>query len=302
MAYSEAARTSELWQVVLTGGEPTRAVAPVPLLDERRPRYGDPLFSPDGSVLGYTTLRGGDRGEVWLYDVHARQSRRIGAPGAFVKGWSRDGRAVLVAPAIGGTADVMRVDLATNRADPFLTFADWSTAPDVAQRMFTLRLSPDLTRYFYTTEDEAGLSLWTGQVAQPGNDTRLALTGDGASFGAWSTDGTKVAYQAARGWRTSLAVQQATAAASPRVVVDDVDHAWVNDWSPDDRWLVMATMTRGRWTIDVVDVATGRRQPITPPGTAAGYVRWPTWSPAGDRIVDEQGVLRGNIWLADLSE
>ncbi len=114
----------------------------------------------------------------------------------------------------------------------------------------------------------------------------------GASFGAWSTDGRQIAVQQMRGWRTSVGVVR-PGADDVRTLVTDADHAWPNDWSPDDRYIVYAALRAGRWAIEAVEVATGRVSRLTPPGAATEYVRWPVWSPRGDRIVYERGLLDG---------
>jgi Tol biopolymer transport system component len=205
---------------------------------------------------------------------------------------------------VGGPSPtaLVRVDVASGRTSPFVTFTRWLSLPDRAQRMFTLRLSPDLTRYYYTAEDDEGLSVWLGDTAHTRADIRLADVGDGASFGAWASSGRRLAYQVARDWRTTIGVQDAQVDAEVRLLDTGADHAWVNDWSPDDAWLVMAAMRRGRWAIEAVNAVSGVAHPLTPAAPAAGYVRWPTWSPRGDRIVYERGTLSGNIWLATLDD
>lgn len=299
LAYSATVRTSELWEVRLAGGRPEAVGPPRQLIDERRHRYGDPLFAPDGSTLAFTAVRGGDRPELYLFDVATGAARAASGAGAFAKGW-RDVSSMLV---VGATAtSLVRQDLVTGRTSPFLDLPHWLSLPDRAQRMFTLRLSPDLTRYYYTAEDDAGLSIWLGDVTQPGKEERLAAIGDGASFGAWASSGRRLAYQVARDWRTTIGVQDAQVGADIRLLDTGADHAWVNDWSPDDTWLVMAAMRQGRWAIEAVDAASGVVHALTPAAPAAGYVRWPVWSPRGDRIVYERGMLSGNIWLASLDD
>jgi Tol biopolymer transport system component/DNA-binding winged helix-turn-helix (wHTH) protein len=301
LAYSATVRTSELMEVRLAAGRPEAVAPPRPLIDERRQRYGDPMFAPDGATLAFTAVRGGDRPEVFLLDVATGALHAATGNGAFVKGWAADATSMVV---VGGPSptSLVRVDVASGRTSPFVTFTRWLSLPDRAQRMFTLRLSPDLTRYYYTAEDDEGLSVWLGDTAQARADIRLADVGDGASFGAWASSGRRLAYQVARDWRTTIGVQDAQGDAEVRLLDTGADHAWVNDWSPDDAWLVMAAMRRGRWTIEAVDAVSGVAHPLTPAAPAAGYVRWPTWSPRGDRIVYERGSLSGNIWLATLDD
>jgi TolB protein len=140
--------------------------------------------------------------------------------------------------------------------------------------------------------------VWIG--AGPGeSEQRLSAPSVNSDFPAWSPDGRLVAYQTSRGWRSTLAVQQVSDGLI-RTFDLDADHVWVNDWSPDGTHVVVASMRRGRWSVDVVEVSTGRWRSIVPTGAGGEYVRWPTWSPTGDRIVYERGFWTGNVWIADL--
>lgn len=299
VAFSAAHRTSEVWSVSLTGGDVARPEAPRALLAERRPRYSELAFSPDGRHVAYTTSRVGDRPETWLLDLQTGLSRQLAsAIDGFVKSWTPDGGGLMLVD-LSGAPVVHRVDVTTGRAVPHARFDRWRAAADVPRRMFTLRLSPDLRRAFYTAESGGRPSLVmtdvAGQTGAP--DRRIDGPLDGASFGRWSRDGQRIAFQASSGWRMKLGIHDAAAGTS-RVIVADTDHAWPNDWSPGDRSVVFAAMRRGRWSLEVADARTGAVHTIVPPGGPAEYVRWPVWSPAGDRIAYERGYWTGNVWVA----
>jgi Tol biopolymer transport system component/DNA-binding winged helix-turn-helix (wHTH) protein len=298
MAFTNAERTSEAWgldpSLDAASGRPTPRV----LLGERRPRYGEFAVSSDGSQLAYTTSRLGDRAEPWLYGLSTGVARPLGlAMNGYVKGWEHGGQAVA---AIGSDAGltVHRLDLATGRATPLLDLDRWAGTPDVSRRLFTLRLSPDWRRYFYTAEHGGDLGVWLADVDGRAPDRRVAHE---ASFGAWSSDGQQMAIQMARGWRSSIGVVS-PGTEGVRLLVTDADHAWPNGWSPDDRQIVYAALRAGRWALEAVEVATGRVRRLTAPGAAAEYVRWPVWSPRGDLIVYERGYWTGNVWTAALPE
>ena len=150
-------------------------------------------------------------------------------------------------------------------------------------------------------------SRWTSSLVE----TTVAIAGtpdrridgplDGASFGRWSRDGRQIAFQASSGWRMKLGVHD-IATGTSRVIVADTDHAWPNDWSPADRYVVFAAMRQGRWSLEVADARTGEVHVVIPPGGPAEYVRWPVWSPSGDRIAYERGYWTGNVWVAAVPE
>lgn len=295
MAFTNAERTSEAWTLDLPGGRVTDGPTSHVLLGERRPRYGEFAFSPDGTQLAYTTSRLGDQPEPWVHDLATGQSRPLGsAVAGYVRGWDPDGRTLtLIAP--GGPPAIQRLDLVTGRVTPLIELDHWAQVPDVFRRLFTLRLSRDVGRYFYTSDDRGELGVWMASVEGTAPAVRVARD---ASFGAWSADGRRIAIQQhVRSWRTAVAlVEPGTQVV--RSLVTDADHAWPNDWSPDGRHIVYAALREGRWAIETVDVATGRVQRLTAPGAATEYVRWPVWSPRGDRIVYERGYWTGNVWVA----
>ena len=302
VAMSAVWRTSELWLIEAPGGDPSRAREPRALLDERRPRYGEPRFAPGGMQLAYSTKRAGDEPEAWIYDIATGTARRLGTPvSGFVKGWSPDGQHVLLVDSTRPRV-IQQVDVVTGRAEPLLRLDGSLPIPEAARRMFTLRLSPDLSRYVHgASGDDGRAQLWLATRGAAQSPRRLNTAGDEADFPVWSRDGRRLAYQAARGTRTTLAVQDVDGGAA-QVLVDDASHTWVNDWSPDSRFVVMVALRQGRWTLEAVDVRTRRVHRLTHPTDAAGYVRWPVWSPDGTRIVYERGTWEGNVWVTELPE
>ena len=50
------------------------------------------------------------------------------------------------------------------------------------------------------------------------------------------------------------------------------------------------------WTVSVAD-KTGKR--LTSYAKLNAYVRYPTWTPLGDRIVYEYAETTGNVWMMD---
>ncbi|BCS33453.1 hypothetical protein TBR22_A26800 [Luteitalea sp. TBR-22] len=297
LAFSNAERTSEAWSLELPGGAARAGLTPRVLLAERRPRYSELSFSPDGSRLAYTTSRLGDRPEPWIHDLSTGQSHPLPSPVAgFVRGWLPDGRhVVMVDPA--APFGLQSVDVTTGLAKPLATFEAWRREPDAARRLFTMRLTPDGRRFLFTTEAAGRAGLWLGALDRVGEATPLAAD---ASFGAWSSDGTRVTVQRMRGWRSGVGIMRPGDAAMT-ALVEDADLAWPNDWSPDDRFIVYAAMRGGRWTLEAVEVGSRRVTTLTSPGGPTEYVRWPVWSPRGDRVVYERGYWTGNVWVASLS-
>ncbi len=298
LAYANAERTSEAWTMDVPDGQVRDGLATRVLLAERRPRYGEFAFSPDGSRLAYMTARIGDGWEVWIHDLRTGESRQTPPTVAgFVKGWLPDGaRLVVVEP--DAPLRIQAMDITTGRGVPLGRGEDWQHVEDVARRLFTLRVAPDGRRFIYTSDVDGALGVRLGDLAAGTPAVPLAR---GVGFGAWSSDGTRIAVQQMRGWRTGVAIVR-PGESSVRSLVTDADQAWPTDWSPDDKYIVYAALRDGRWALEAVEVATGRVVRLTPPGAPSAYVRWPVWSPRGDRIVYERGYWTGNVWVAELPE
>jgi Tol biopolymer transport system component/DNA-binding winged helix-turn-helix (wHTH) protein len=300
VAYSSASRVSELWSVPITSADPFTVSTPRAVLHERRPRYGEPAFSRDGSRLAFTTLRAGGGAEAWVYDVKAGRTERLAsATTGFVKGWTPDGKLLMIDPS--RRTELASVDIVTGRSTRVLDFGAWPRSPDTAHRLFTVRPSPDLRRFVYATIDGARTILELQAVGATAPSGRVEGPGDGADFPVWSHDGARIAFQAAKGWRTRAAVLDVSTSRT-RLLETGADHVWVHDWSADGRRILAAAMRQGRWTIDVIDADTGATRSITPPTPPAGYVRYPVWAPSGDGVLYEQGSWNGNVWVADVPD
>ena len=83
-----------------------------------------------------------------------------------------------------------------------------------------------------------------------------------------------------------------------RVLTPEAGEAWVHDWTGDDDRIVFAGQRGGVWNVWSVSRATGRETQITRYTGVHTFVRYPSSSPRGDRVVFELGEVRGNIWLS----
>ena len=54
------------------------------------------------------------------------------------------------------------------------------------------------------------------------------------------------------------------------------------------------------WNVYTVSRRTKQLRRLTEFGTAAGYVRNPSWLPTSDRVVFERAVETASVWAVDL--
>lgn len=71
---------------------------------------------------------------------------------------------------------------------------------------------------------------------------------------------------------------------------------------PDGQRVAAAVLEKRLWSLQWIDVDTGARHVIVPPGPANVYYRYPEASPAGGLVVFERGEMTGNIWRLTLPE
>ena len=77
---------------------------------------------------------------------------------------------------------------------------------------------------------------------------------------------------------------------------------WVHSWAPDSDHVAVARLRNGVWNLWSVSVSTGDEQPLTSYTLPSAHVRYPAWSPRGDRIVYEFGEVHGNVWVSRVPE
>lgn len=76
--------------------------------------------------------------------------------------------------------------------------------------------------------------------------------------------------------------------------------AWRHSWAPDNEHIAFAGQRDGVWNVWTVSRLTKQVRRLTNFGSAAGYVRYPSWSPAGDRLVFERAVEEASVWAVEL--
>jgi Tol biopolymer transport system component len=83
-----------------------------------------------------------------------------------------------------------------------------------------------------------------------------------------------------------------------KMLTRDRGLTYPGSWAPDETRLAVAVRRNGVWNIAWVSRLDGRVHPLTNFTEPAAFVRYPAWSPTGDRIVYERAAIAGNAWLA----
>jgi len=86
-----------------------------------------------------------------------------------------------------------------------------------------------------------------------------------------------------------------------RTVAKELTQYFAYDWSPDSSRIVFSGLNQAVWNIYWISVSTSKVEQLTHFASQFGVVRYPAWSPKGDRILFEHNDLTSNIYIADLN-
>ena len=290
LAYATLRTRSEIvGQPVDHDGE-TRG-APAPLVEGIDGRKLLPMFSPDGRRLAFAVVRPGEGIALWLVDLATGQPRLLADRPDLVAtdAWLPDSRRLgfLVRDDDGPslwTVDVDNGEQVRHRGiDPVVRW---------------LVLSPDGTTLSAHGPEGGVLNVWTagfaGDPFRPVTDDR-----EGAGWPAWSPDGRRLAVELLRHGSTQVGVMPATGGPM-RTLTSAPGQSWPRSFSPDGRFVAFAGQRAGVWNVYHVPAEGGPERRLTPYSSPAVYVRYPDWSPRGDRIAYEYAETRSAVWITEL--
>jgi Tol biopolymer transport system component/DNA-binding winged helix-turn-helix (wHTH) protein len=288
LVYSVNAQDANLWaiDVPATGlpGEPVR-------LTDDTVRDTLPRFAPDGRLAYQQFTIGGGWTLAWLMhmDGSSRQPLISDAGYAFPQ-WSPDSKRVLVAKATGQPNDreMCWVDVDTRRVVATGVHIG-STMPHV---------SPDGARFaFFRLEPDGSSNVWTQSLT--GGAPRQITSGVSASYPAWSPDGRWLAVELERDADMQVGIVPADGGPVEQLTTDPGLH-FVAAWAPDADRITYAGVRDGVWNIYTVSRRTRKITALTRFTSPNGYVRYPAWSPKGDRVVFERAIDNVALWMVQL--
>jgi Tol biopolymer transport system component len=249
-------------------------------------------FSPDGRRLALGTIRPGTGLSMWVADVESGAVKLVvERPGmSWIRGWFHDGRLGYALDGAGGRT-LWSVDAETGAAREHRRIESHITMPP-------LMISPDGQSLVGQGARNGALNVWVMDLA--GGPSR-ALTNDseGVGWPAWSPDGTQLVVEVMRGGSTRIGLMASTGG-GVREVVSTPGQNWPRSFSPDGRRISFAGQRRGIWNVYWAPVTGGAEQQVTWHDSPAVYVRYPDWSPRGDRIAYEYAKSTSTLWATDL--
>lgn len=169
---------------------------------------------------------------------------------------------------------------------------------DPGLTMGFLAVSPDGKQIAFNSTKSGTTNVWVVPV-DGGEPRQLTFDSEAMGWPSWSPDGKLIAIETKRGEDTHLMIMPADGGA-PTQLTFDRGQSWPHDWSPDGDKIVFAGQRNDLWNIYWVSRSTKVQKQITRNTKLNTYMRYPAWSPLGDKLVYEYSETTGNIWLMEL--
>lgn len=291
LSWSELTTTAAVWSLPVDRVSGLATGPPAPLTGgDGRATW--PVFSPDGSTIAFGWIPPGGTNDVWLMDADGGRQRPVieGPAVEYGNDFFPDGKRLLAftnREVDRYAASEFEIATRTFRALP----VDLSDA-------VSIRLSPDGKKIAYHSKrDSITLNTW---VADLTTRTQQKLTFDREFVGypCWSPDGKELALEVRRGDDIFIGVMP-SAGGTPELLSEKRGLSWAFSYSPDGKRIAFAGYRADTWNLWWIDRTTREEKRLTENTRLDVYIRFPSWSPKGDRIVYEQAETRGQVFLLE---
>jgi Tol biopolymer transport system component/serine/threonine protein kinase len=294
IAYSIVATSSNLWSVSPSPISNEASGPPTQLTSDASTRNNVPRFSPDGKKIAFARHRPGTSADIWVTDADGRNPLQLTTNPASdnLPSWFPDGDRIAFFSNRGDDHDhyvLWAITLSTGREEPLL---------DLGADVGFVALSPDGQQVAFNSRKGGTINVWTAAL-DGGEPKQLTFDKERMGFPCWSPDGKYLAVQARRGNDENIALVP-SAGGTPVMLTADRGLNWPHSFSPDGDRIAFAGFRNGVWNIYWVSRSTHQEKQLTNYTKLNTFVRYPAWSPLGDRIVYEYAERTGNVWMIEL--
>ncbi len=264
---------------------------PVALTHDTSYRNSSPVFSPDGKKVAYHVIRVGGKQDIWLIDPDGGNATQLTTDPAsnWRPSWFPDGEQIAFQSNRQRKDVMLAINLKTGKE---------RTLFEVNQDLTFPRLSPDGKQVVFNSTKSGTTNLWVASL-ESGAVKQLTFDKEAIGFPCWSPDGQFLAFEVKRGDTTNIGIMP-SAGGQVVELTSDRGQSWPHSWSPDGDKITFAGFRNGLWNLWWVSRTSRALKQVTNYTKLNAFVRYPAWSPQGDRIVYEYTETTGNIWLMEL--
>jgi TolB protein len=289
IAFVQVSTRDNLYSISM-GKNGGRYSAPVPITLDTRLRKTNPGISPNGKLVCFGVAQIGRPNQLWIADMEKKTAQQIPVGRAAGNpAWLSDNEVMYWTPAHDTAPQLWKWNIAEGRTTRVLDSGQTALA--------FVRPSPDGHTAAFQRAFQGTMNVWSFSMDDK-TVRQLTFNQSPVGWPAWSRDGKRLAVEVKTGGDTNIGLIPASGGPIS-MITHDSGQDWPYSWSPDDGQIAFAGQRNGRWNVFSVSVKTGAETQLTNYTAANTYVRYPEWSPTGDRIVYEYGESTGNIWMLE---
>ena len=286
IVYATLLTASNVWMTPVNGDR----AEPVALTKHAHTRTVLPAFSPDGKRIAYQSFKTGSLAHLWIMNADGSEQRQLTSRASFNATWSVDNSTVWFASPAPTGSSYWSVNADTGLEKRLLDFDEGE--------VYGARAAPDGSQLIFNSKRDGKLNIWTMPLTG-GTPKQLTFDPEFAGFPAWSPDSRWIAVQIKRGDNSHVGVM---AAGGGEIVqlTNEKGQSWVNGFAADNDRIIYAGMRNGIWNVYSVSRSTREVRQLTHFDKINTYVRYPSMSPAGDKIAYEYAETTGSVWMVEL--
>jgi Tol biopolymer transport system component len=291
VAYGTVAINSNIWAVRLSAKTSESSGQPVALTRDTSFRNSNPAFSPDGTRVAYHITRVGTPSDIYLMDADGGNRTQLTTnPQTDERPtWFPDGEQLAFLSRRAGTVEMWALSLKSGRERKLFALAQDITFP---------QLSPDGKQIVFNSKKSGTTNLWVVPI-EGGEPKQLTFDKESMGFPCWSPDSRYIAFEMKRGDDNFLSMIPSTGG---DVVQLNFGHgqSWPHSFSKDGDKIAFAGFRDGYWNVWWYSLSAKEEKQLTHYKKLNAFVRYPAWSPLGDRIAYEYAETTGNIWMVEV--
>ena len=290
LAYSVQTLTSNIWSIAVAPKTAEAAGTPFPITNQTGTRNNQPAFSPDGRKIAFMEFLRGADADICVADANGKNPVQLTTnPKNLIPNWFPDGDQIAFVSFRDKHWSVWATSL-QNRRERLLL--------DLGRDIQYARLSPDGKQLALNLVDGGVINTWIAAVPG-GQPHQITFDKELAGFACWSPDSKYLAYQLKRGDDAFVMLMPAAGGEAIQLTSGH-GRSWPYSFSPDGDKILFAGDRGGVWNLYWVSRTTRQEKQITDYKKMNAFVRYPSWSPAGNQMAYEYAETSGNIWLMDL--